>query len=198
MLPSMATIPTTEPTTITAGDTVQWTKTLSDYPADAYALNYTLQPISGGTPLEVTAAASGTDHAVTISAATSAGYSSGDYRWFSFVSDLATSTQRFTLEHGSLSILPDPATFTTASDLRSHARTVLDAIEAVLEGRATSAQAEYSLNVAGNQTQIKYIQIADLLKLRSYYAAEVKREDQAEAIAKGMGSGNRILVRFNR
>ena len=66
MLTTMSETPTIEPETITAGDTVKWTKTLDDYPADLYALKYTLQPISGGTPLAITAAADGTDHAITI------------------------------------------------------------------------------------------------------------------------------------
>ena len=64
---------TTEPARVTAGDTIAWTKTLSDYPASAgWVLAYTL--INAGAKITITAAASGDDHAVTVLAATSAGY----------------------------------------------------------------------------------------------------------------------------
>ncbi len=187
---------TTEPTTITAGDTIAWTKTLADYPADAFALHYVLQPVAGGTPISINATADGTDYDVEVSAATSAGYAAGDYRWIAYVTDLATSLQRHTITTGKLTIAPDPLAYSATTDLRSHARKTLDAIEAVLEGRATQTQAEYSVSYGGSARSVKNIPIAELLQLRSYYAQEARREEQAEKLAAGMGGGNRILTRF--
>lgn len=187
----MSEIPTIEPTEVTAGDTIKWTKTLSDYPADEYALNYQIIPLSGGTPITVTASADGTDHAINISAATSAGYSAADYRWFSYATDIATGLERYTVDRGDLTILPDP-TATTAADLRSHAATVLDAIEALLEGEASIAQQEMAIE----GKSLKRRTIPELLEMRSYYQSEVKREEKAEAIRKGLATGGRILTRF--
>ncbi len=187
----MSDIPTQEPTEFTAGDTVKWTKSLDDYPADLYALKYQIIPLSGGAPLIVSATADGTDYAITISAAISAGYSSGDYRWYSYVTDIATSTERYSINHGDLTIDPDP-TAATVADLRSHARTVLDAIEALLEGEASIAQQEMSIE----GKSLKRREIPELLEMRSAYLAEVKREEAAEALRKGLGTGDRILTRF--
>ena len=192
MLPSMSEIPTTEPTEITAGDTIKWTKSLDDYPADEFVLKYQIVPLSGGAPITVTASADGTDHSVSISAATSAGYTSGDYRWFSYATDIATGLERYTIDHADLTIKPDP-TATTAADLRSHARTTLDAIEALLEGEASIAQQE--MTIEGKS--LKRRTIAELLEMRSFYLAEVQREEKAEAIRKGLGTGGRILTRFS-
>jgi len=191
MLSGMITIPKKEPTEITVGDTIKWTKSLSDYPADQYALNYKIVPLSGGAPLTVAATADGTDHSISISAADSAEYVPGDYRWFSYAVDLETSEERYTIDHGDLKILPDPAAI-TAADLRSHARTVLDAIEATLEGTASREQSE--ITIEGRS--LKYRTPAELLQLRSFYLAEVRREETAEAIRKGLDSGNRVLTRF--
>lgn len=184
--------PTTEPTTITAGDTIRWRKDLSDYSADAYALNYTLQPIAGGTPIEVTAAADGNGFLVTISAATSADFLPGPYRWFSYATDLLTGEERYTIGAGNMTVKPDPAAMIAATDLRSHARKVLTAIESVLEGTAATDQLRMSID--GRSLERR--SIAELLHLRSFYQMEVRREQQAEDLANGLGGGNRILTRF--
>ena len=185
-------IPTTEPTSFTAGDTVKWTREISDYPADQYALKYVLQLLSGGTPIEISAAADGSSYAVTISAASSAAYAVGDYRWYGYVTDLATGLERYSIGSGSLTVLPDPAAFTTATDLRSHARKVLAAIEATLEGTATRDQLKMQID----GEMIERRTIAELLQLRSFYAAEVRREEQAEKLAKGIRTNNIIRTRF--
>ena len=62
-------IVTTEPTSITAGDSVAWTRSLSDYPASAgWSLAYTL--INAAAKITINASAAGDDHAVSVSAAT--------------------------------------------------------------------------------------------------------------------------------
>lgn len=187
----MSEIPTTEPTKITAGDTVKWSKSVDDYPADSFALNYRIIPLSGGAPIIVAATADGTDHAITISAATSATFSAGDYRWYSYATDIASGEERYSIDHGDLTIFPDP-TANIVADLRSHAAKVLSAIKAVLEGTASSDQQ----NLTIGDKKIERYSIAELLQLRSFYQSEVKREESAEAIRKGLGSGSRIVTRF--
>ena len=52
----MATTPTTEPASITAGDTLTWQKTLADYPATVWTLKYRF--INATAKVDITATAS--------------------------------------------------------------------------------------------------------------------------------------------
>jgi len=179
-------IPTIEPGTLTAGDRWRWKRQLSDYPAGTWTLKYALR--NAGSRIDLTATADGTDHLIDVSAATTATYDPGDYDWIAYVSD---GTSRYTVARGRLTVKPDLA----AADLydsRSHARKVLEAVEAVLEKRATKDQASYSIN----GRSLARTPIADLLVLRDRYRAEVRREEAAERIAKGLSSGTKVLVRF--
>jgi len=181
-----ADIPNIEPSSANAGDTWRWTRTLADYPASAgWALSYTL--INAAAKITINATASGDDHAVTVAAATTAGYAAGTYDWRARVT---RSGEVYTVGEGRLTVRNaySAATF----DARSHARKTLDAIEAVIENRASSAVAEYQ--IAGRQ--LKNIPVADLLALRDRYRAEVKREDAAAAVAAGLPDSRRVYVRF--
>lgn len=188
----MADIPTTEPSEIQAGDTIKWRREdLSDYPASVWSLKYYFVGKNG--LFNVTAAADGDKFAVTISAATSAAYVAGDYEWSAYVSKgSGAGLERYQVDSGKLKVKPNVAGYTAAYDNRSHAKKVLDAIEAVIEGRATKDQESYS--IAGRQ--LSRTPIADLLKLRDRYKAEYRRELDAEKINNGLGTGRKILTRF--
>lgn len=75
-------------------------------------------------------------------------------------------------------------------DLRSVARKNLDAIEAMLTKKASSDVRRYKIN---NRELEKY-STAELLEARSYWMAEVKREERAEAGRSILGP--RIAIRF--
>lgn len=187
-------ISNTEPTQITAGDTIAWSKSLAAYPAsDGFVLHYALQMLGGGLPIKIDAAAAGDDHAISITAATSGGWAAGDYSWFSYVTKDA---ERYSVEQGSISIAPDPLKFNAKTDLRSHAQRTLDSIEAVIEGRATQVDEEFEINIAGNTTKLKAVAIGELLAVRDRYVEMVKREQTARDLAQGKGGGGRILTRF--
>jgi hypothetical protein len=65
--------PTTEPSRVTAGDTIAWTKSLPDSPASSgWILKYRL--INAAGKIDITATAAGNDHAVSVPAATSAAW----------------------------------------------------------------------------------------------------------------------------
>ena len=67
-------IPTSEPESLVAGDTVTWQKTLSDYPAsDGWVLSYRLINAAGN--IDITSSASGDDHLVSVAATATAGWS---------------------------------------------------------------------------------------------------------------------------
>ncbi len=127
------TIPTTEPARLTAGETWKWQKSLPDYPSPTWVLTYQFRPRSGGSGFSITASQYGStsDHLVNVPYATSATRTAGDYVWQSFV---ASSTERFRVDQGSLAIDPDYAS--SSADPRSHVEKVYDALKAVVEGKA--------------------------------------------------------------
>lgn len=180
-------IPTIEPESFRVGDTVKWTKSLADYlPGDGWVLKYTLNKTGSKITLTTSDNGDGT-HLVSVSAATSAAYKHGVYKWQSYVE---YSGERYTIASGTIEALPD---LTAAGlDTRSHVKKVLDAIEAVLENRATLDQESYTI---GNRS-LKRMGIEELLKFRDTYKMQYNSELQAERLAMGLGSKNKVLVRF--
>ena len=126
----------TEPRSIIAGDTVKWTRTLADYPASAgWALTYDL--VNAQHRYTIAATASGNAHAVVIAATTTESYAAGSYDWRARVTN---AEEVYTVGTGRVTVAPS---FGAAVDGRTHARRTLEAIEAVIEGRAGWAAAGF-------------------------------------------------------
>lgn len=176
------------PEKLIAGDTWAFTTTLADYPAGTWTA--TLYFEKGDATFNAAASASGTDHAWSIDAATTAAYRAGVYRWRLAV---ANGSIRYTVDNGITEILTDPAAAGT-SDTREHARKVLDAIEAYLEDRNNLQAAGFTV---GGRSLSRYT-IGDILKLRDVYKAEVAALDAADRSAAGLGTKRRAYVRFDR
>ena len=180
-----APIPYTEPARIVAGDTAKWIKTLADYSAaDGWVLSYTL--VTAANRYTFNAAAAGTDHLATVDAATTSAWVAGDY---AMRGQVTKAGEVFTVFTGRVTV--DPA-FGAAIDARSQLRRTLEAVEATLEGRASSAVAEYQ--IAGRM--LKNIPLSDLLALRDRSRMDVMREDAADRAAAGLPVKGRITVRF--
>lgn len=181
----MSIIAQTEPASLIAGDTAKWLKVLPEYPASAgWGLSYEL--VNATTRIAFSGSASGDDHLVNVSAATTITWTPGAYTWRSRA---ALSGDVFTVGGGHIAV---QSAFGAATDARSQSRRTLDAIDAVIEGRASSAVAEYS--IAGRS--LKNIPITELLALRDRYARMVRDENAAAAAAAGLGNPGRIYVRF--
>lgn len=177
--------PTTEPTSLLAGDTAKWLKTVADYPAsEGWALSYTL--VSAATRITFNATASGDDYLVNVIASTTAGWAPGAYEWRAQVSKAG---EVFTVATGSIAVQPS---FGSAVDGRSHARKALANIEAYLENAGNLSAAMYE--IAGRKLQ--RINLPELLALRDKYKGEVAREDAAANIARGLPDKRRVMVRF--
>lgn len=187
-----ATIPDNEPAELRAGDTWKWTRSLADYSAAAgWTLKYRFRhPTAAG--FEIVASASGSDFAITVAAATTAAYTAGKYTWQAWVE--GGSSEKYSVDEGTLAVLPDYRSGTASATLddRSHARKVLEAIEAVIENRASRDQESYKIA----DRELKRTPLADLLKLRTRYQAEAAAEEAAEKIANGLQTGRRLLVRM--
>lgn len=183
-------VPITEPLVVTAGDLVTWKRSLPDYPAnDGWVLSYALTKSS--VRITFSASASGADHLVSVTASTSAGWTAGAYLMQGYVTKAATS-ERYRVFEANIEILTNLAAASSGYDGRSHAKKCLDAIEAVLESRATKAIQSWS----GLEQSFSLIPTADLLTMRDKYRVEYQAEQAASNIARGLGNKRNVFVRF--
>lgn len=178
------TTPISVPKELIAGDTWTWSRDYPDYPAGTWVA--TIYAEMQGSQFSAAATADGTDHLFAISAATSAPYKTGRYKWSVRVTSGSTG---YTIEEGWFDVKPNPAG-TGTRDPRSWARRTLDAIEATLEGRASSGQLAMSIN----GRSISRIPLPELTQWRTQLRGEVNTEEKGETA----GLGRNLKVRFGR
>lgn len=179
------TVPTTEPATLRAGDTWQWTRgDLSDYPSDTWTLTYYFR--NATSHFNVVATADGSGYAVSVALATTAAIVPGGYDWAAFVTD---GTDRYQVGSGRTEVLPDLAG-AVPYDGRSFARRMLDAIESLLLGRATTDQIDLLTSTLGDRSITRDRE--QLQRMREKYKADVSREEMA---VQGVDA-RRVLIRY--
>lgn len=182
--------PTLEPTAITAGDSASWSRTLTDTPANSgWALSYAFSNFNSR--FVITASASGSDHLVALSAAASAAFAAGDYSWQAYV---ANGIERRTIATGRMTVRPNLATQAGGLDVRSNARRILDALLVAYEQASISRAFVQEYDVAGRKMRFQNLQEWQIAI--QFWQREVAREERSEKIARGIASGNRILVRY--
>lgn len=174
------------PKSIAAGDTWRFVASLSSYPAPSHSL--TIVFWNGEQRFSIDSTPSGSDHIVAQTGAQSSTRIPGRYSWKAFAKQ---GSNRWQVAEGTTVVTPN-VEGDRPFDTRSHARKVLDSIEAVIENRATKDQEEYQID----GRSLKRTPIADLLRLRSAYEVEAKREDRAARAAAGLKTGRIIGVRF--
>lgn len=125
---------------------------------------------------------------IEVAAEDSAEYDPGEYTWFARITD---GDDVKTLSRGVIKILPDFGSEDTY-DARSPVKKTLDAIIAMIEGRATKEHEEYTI---GNRS-LKLIPITELLTLRDRYQADYNRELNQERVRNGGKSRTFILGKF--
>lgn len=191
----MPDIPTIEPSSFIAGDTVQWTRDFSaDYPPATWTLTYYFR---GTVKKTVVCTTSGSLHLATILAADSANYPPGDYFVFARVSD-GTSTYTV-LDGKTITVKENPAAGSSAQDRRSHVKKMLDAIEAMMEGNASREEAGYEITAPGmTSRRIQFCTKVDLIAFHSHYKQLYQQELNAARIAQGIAPKNKVLTRFVR
>tara|TARA_R100001460_G_scaffold37020_1_gene71084 strand:- start:2170 stop:2760 length:591 start_codon:yes stop_codon:yes gene_type:complete len=186
--------PKQEPDELVIGDRWVWRRDdlVSDYPLDSYALTYEFHEDSGGGgshKFTIAATEADNSYLVELSSSTTSGYNDGDYVWYAFITR-SSDSQRVSVDEGRTTIVKNFAN--TNADLRSHAKKVLDAIEAVIENRATVDQSSFS--IAGRS--LSRMSIDELLTLKNRYKAEYLKEIKEARIKNKQRSGNTIGVKF--
>lgn len=182
-------VATVEPSEFVAGDTVAWQRTFLDYPASSgWTLAYTLINATG--KQSITASASGVDHFVTLTAATTATWPPGVYRWQAVVTKAA---ERYTVGTGEIVVRPN-LVGASRYDPRSFAQRMVDACEAALLGHADQSQLDLITAAVGDRSVTSKREL--LIIWRDKFKAEVRAATAAAGIAQGTGGGSRIQVRF--
>ena len=188
-----ANYPTEVPTELQLGDYWAWKKDnlSTDYPTASYALSYEFNLVDSSTASNFTLNATESNDEYLIEVSDTTSYTKGHYNWVSYITRSSDSA-RIKLSEGFVEIQDNYAT--TSTSVRSHAKIVLDAIEAVIENRANIDQS--SMSIAGRS--LSRMSIDDLLTFRARYRAEYLKEVKQARIKNGRGSGNTIKVNFGK
>jgi hypothetical protein len=165
------------PSEIAIGVTVEWEKDFDDFPADEWVVTYYFR--GAGPGFDVTGTADGTTHLFSVPATTSDDMTAGRYDYQALAvkgSEKHLVDEGVTKAKASLSIINSATTY----DGRSEARKILDAIDALMKGKASIDQQSYLIasGVPGftSQRQAERIDPQQLLELRKYYAKIVRSE----------------------
>lgn len=186
-----ACIPKSEPAKLRAGETLQFTRTLSDYPASQnWVINYSFRSVNA-TAIDFSSTASGNDHLITVPFGTTANWLPGIYAGVGVVTD---GTSAKAIYSGQLEILPNLATTPAGTDTRSPSRIALDNVRAVLCGRATAT----ILKSEVEGTTLERIPHSELILLESHLALKVRNEEIDELQAQGKSTGRTIYTQFTR
>lgn len=181
-----AAVPTVEPAFLTAGDTLVFTKALGDYLAtDGWGLSYYFQLPDGTASFNFSATTSGSGYSVTVAAATTIGWQPGTY---SGIAKVALSSQVFTVWEGTIIIQPNLA---VVGDNRSIVKKTLDALDAVLTGRA----GDDILDSVVEGTVIRRLPISQIILLHDRYKAAYQAEVAAARLLAGKQTGRNIYAR---
>lgn len=165
------------PQTWSAGIRTTFQLALTAYPASQgwQAVLY----LRGADAIDVLSVADNNLHVFDVTSAVSTAWKAGHYGYSLRVKRGADADLEMDeIESGVVQIMADVLNLSAGQDFRSHAQRTLDAIEAVLESRATMDQERYRIN----NRELYRTPIETLKKLRDQYRAEVARE-----IAKAKG-----------
>lgn len=172
------------PDKIGAGLTFSTLVTQTAYPAPLWGLTIALR---GPSVIDLASTAEGTQHRLSVNAAVTANWVPGNYSYSVRATD---GVNVFEIESGQLTVEADLVNAVAGHDSRSHAERALEAIEAVLEKRASLDQERYRIN----NRELQRTPIPDLLKLRDLYRAEVR---QQKAVSRGKNLFGAVRVRLN-
>lgn len=184
----MPDLPTTEPTQIIAGDTLAWSKTLDDYPAnDGWTLTYYLR---GPAAYTITTTADDAAHVAAATTAETSLYTPGEYRLFGFAT---TGSTRYKVYEKPVTVFADVASNTGTLEIRSDARIIYDALIELQKQRATRPELQRSIQAAGQS--FTYKSDKEIGEAIDKWGAVVKAEEEEDS-GTPVSAGKDIVVRF--
>jgi hypothetical protein len=189
-------LPGVHPNSIVVGSSLSFTTQVIDYPAsDGWVLSMRLVPRGSGSAILLTGAPDADDpslHRIAVAAATTAGWTAGAYSWASWV---MLATEVYDIEHGSITLLPDPRVATAPLDLRTDAEIALAAAKAAFATQAGSTTTR-SYTIHGRS--MTFTTAAEILPVIRYWEIEVQREQRAERQRVGLSDPRKAFVRLGR
>lgn len=169
---------------LTAGLAWDWTASLRGLdPARQTVTLYLRGPGS----IDLVGAASGSSFRFQASKAQTAALPGGIYNWQAVADDAGIET---IIATGRVSLQLDLRLGAEGADARSFAERMLAMVEAVLENRATLEQRRYQIN----NRSLDRTPVADLMKLRTQFRAQISAEQAKRAGRSPFG--RRVLTRF--
>lgn len=174
------------PDKTTAGLNFTACVTACGYQSPTWSVSLVLR---GPQAIDLDADGDGSEFTFSVDAATTAAWADGLYAY----SLRATNgTDKVELQAGQLTVLADLAAVTNPYDSRSDNEKALEAIQAVINKRATLDQERYRIN----NRELWRTPIADLLKLLTFYKNAVRQERNK---ARGVSTfGRPIHVKFSQ
>lgn len=163
------------PPVINAGVTLKIPCNFEKFPASEWTASLMLR---GPQSIDIPGTANGDGFIFTVDAATTSAWKPGEY-WFAIRVYQGSNVAE--VGKGETVITPDIATAPDGFDGRSYAERVLEAIDAVIEKRASVDQQSYRIN----DRELSRTPIADLLALRDQFRSEVNRE-RARALGRNI------------
>ena len=190
----------TFPTTIRAGDYVQWRIPASQdvfgnsISSPDWSVIYYLRTNLGPLGATVNSSAYNDGFQFTIASNVTETFVAGD--WFYQAVANKSGNEKQTIYTGQFEVLEGlaysgtPSSFDGRSQVEKDLETIETAIRTLISGGAIK---EYKI---GNRNAKKY-ELAELLTLKSQYKVELVREKQADMIANGLVNPRATFVRFN-
>ena len=179
---------------IVAGDRLAWKREDlgADYPPASYALTYNARLNgAGSTSISITASESGDDYLVEEGSSTTASYTTGIYQWSASITR-SSDSERIQIASGTWEVVENKATST--ADPEPFEKTVLDAIQAVIQGRASQDQMSYS--IAGRS--LSRMDPDDLHTWEAVYKAKWLKLKRMQRAREGRGHDGIIKTRLGR
>lgn len=185
-------LPQGEPTSLLIGNLWRWRRTdiSATYDPTLFDLKYSFKrQASNPVTVTLTAQSDTTGFYAEVLSAVTGTYTPGEYRYQVYI-ERKSDGERIRVDDGTISFLVDLENDT--SDTRSHAKKMVDLLEAALEARAGDGVLYYMIG----DRQISKIPPRELHAMLMQYRAEYENEQAAEAIARGDANPNNIVVRF--
>lgn len=178
--------------TIKAGTTLNYIATGDEYPASAgWVVTLYLNPRDGsGTPASVASTPSGDDHLLQVAPDITAEWAPGWWAWELMVE---RGGERYPCGEGQLLVLASLRGAAAGVDTRSQAQRALDDARAALAAWTPTTK-RYRIN----GREMEFNSPADIIAIVTHWQNEVRRENDAAAMAAGRPNPRKLQVRMGR